>query len=244
MGMALHRVALRYKESAFGFGWILLQPVALTLIFTYIRRIADIPSGGVPYPLFVATGLIAWSFTALAISQSAPVIAGNAAMLKRIAIPKIVLPLSVLVASMVDLGVMILLLIGLFIYFQTTLPVTVLWIPFIFMIHLALLCGLTCLISLVYVFLRDVGFAIPSILQLWFFCSSVFYPASMVPEEFKIIARWNPMTGLIESYRSTLLMGQPPPWDLLGPTIITTFLILAFSLICFSWLEGILADLI
>jgi len=244
LGLAYNRVSLRYKESLLGFSWVLLQPVGLTLIFTYIRRVANISSGEAPYPLFVATGLIAWSFTALAISQSSISVSSYHTVLKRIALPRILLPLSALIATLADLSVMIFLLIGLLIYYQFQLPWTALWVPLIFMVHLMLLLGLSCLLSLANVFMRDIGHGTPHILQLWFFASPVFYPASMVPSEFQALARWNPMTGIIEGYRSVLLMGQPPSPHFFVPAVLVAGFFLVLGLFFFSRAEGNLADFV
>lgn len=239
-----HRIILRYKETALGFGWILLQPVALTVIFNYIRKVASIPTNEVPYPLFVATGLIAWSFTSLAISQSVGALEGNSSLLKRTFLPKILLPLTTIFSTLADLLVMVLLLVGLFIYYGFGLSATALWVFPILAIHLALLIGVCTLLSVANVFLRDIGFAAPHLLWLWFFASPVFYPASMVPEEFKSIARWNPITGLIESYRAVLLGSTHPPMDLFIPAGITTALILIAGLTIFRRLEPVLVDLL
>ena len=107
LDLTFQRVALRYKETFLGFGWILLQPVALTVIFTYIRRVATISSGNIPYPLFAAVGLVGWSFTALAITQSLPSFVANAPMLKRVALPKAVFPVSAVLSTVADLLVML-----------------------------------------------------------------------------------------------------------------------------------------
>lgn len=242
--LAAQRINLRYKETLLGFGWIFLQPVALTLIFNYIRRVAHIPTGDVPYSLFVAVGLVPWSFTSLAVSQSSGVITGNQAILKRVSIPKILLPLSVVISTMADLAVMALLLVGLFLYYGFAIQPTLAWLLMIFSVHLCLLGGIACLISLSSVYLRDMGQAIPHLLWLWFFSSPVFYPLSMVPKEFQAIAKWNPVTGLIESYRAVLLNGNPPPWDLFLPSVAVSFGLLAVGLLVFKAVEGILVDML
>ncbi len=242
--LSLHRVTIRYKETLFGVGWIFLQPVALTLIFYYIfHRFAHIPSGNIPYPLFTATGLVVWSITALVVSQSSGSLTGYADLLKRIALPRIVLPLSVIVATLADFAIMGILLIGLFLYYHVHLSVSMLWVVPIFLIHLMLLVGLSFLFSLSTVFLRDIGYAVGSLLQLWFFASPVFYPSSLVPKEFRTLADWNPMTGLIEGYRHALLGGQPPPMGLLIPAVIVSTGILVVGLVLFRFLEGVLPDM-
>lgn len=242
--LAVQRVTLRYKETLLGFGWIFLQPVALTIIFNYIRRVSDIPTGGVPYTLFVATGLVPWSFTSLAISQSSGCVSGNASVLKRVALPKILMPLSAVFSTLADLLVMAFLLVGLFLYYGLSPSASILWLPLVFGVHLSLLVGLGCLLSLTQVFLRDLGHAIPHLLWLWFFASPVFYPVSMVPREFKGLAMWNPMVGLIEGYRNTLLTGSPPSMDLFIPAMLVSAGILLFGLTAFRIVEGALVDML
>lgn len=242
--LSLHRIALRYKETLFGFGWIFLQPITLTVIFTYIfQRFAPIPVK-IPYPLFAATGLVSWSLTALVVSQSAICLTSQSSLLKRITLPRILFPLSVVVSSIADLGVMVLLLIGLFFYYQHSPSWEIAWALPLLIIHLLFLFGLSCLVSLANVFLKDIGHALPFLLQIWFFASPVFYPASMVPREFKVLALWNPMTGLIEGYRAALLFGQQPPLDSFVPSMIVTILVLAIGLFLFRKVDGVVADLL
>ena len=242
--LAIHRVNLRYKETLLGFGWIFLQPVGLTIIFNYIHRIANIPTGDVPYPLFAAVGLVVWSLTALTTSQSAVTVAGQGYMLKRIALPRILLPLSAVVSSLADLCVMGLMLAGLFMYYHTFPSPEAVWILILLTIHVSLLIGIGCLISLANVFLRDIGQAIPSLLQLWFFASPVFYPSSMVPKDFDMLSRWNPMTGLIEGYRAALLLGKPPPQELLWPAAVISLVLLVIGVASFQRLEGSISDIL
>lgn len=243
--LAAHRISLRYRETVLGIGWIFFQPVALTIIFTYIfKRFAQVSSGAIPYPLFTATGLVAWALTALVVGASTGSLAGNAAILKRMALPRILFPMSTVVAALADLGVMVFLLAAIGVYYQVALPATAPWALVLLATHLALLVGVACLAALANVFLKDVGHAVPSLLQIWFFASPVFYPSSMVPREFSVLARWNPMTGLIEGYRAVLLAGQPPPWSLVGPTMVTTIVVLTLALVTFRRLDGTVADLL
>ncbi|MCM8794469.1 MAG: ABC transporter permease [Candidatus Omnitrophica bacterium] len=240
----IHRISIRYKETMLGFGWILLHPVGLTVIFNYIRRIAQIPVGDVPYPLFTATGLVAWSLTSLVVNQSVGCITSYHLLLKRVALPKIIFPISVILTSIADLLVMMVLLVGLFFYYSYAVSWKSVWVLLPFVTHLGFLIGLSCLISLAVVFLRDIGYAANSILQLWFLASPVFYPSSMVPEEFKWLATWNPMTGLIEGYRSTLLLGQIPDPQSFIPAATIASAMLGLGLFLYRRLEGILADML
>ena len=241
--LMVYRVSLRYKETFFGLGWIFLQPIALTALFTYLfQRFASLPSAGVPYPLFVAAGLVPWSLTALAVSQSAHSITNNQAFLKRVALPRILLPLSAVLATLVDFGAMLTLLAGLLAYHRFSPSWMSGWILPLLGIHLLLLVGLGCLASLANVFLRDVGQAIPLLLQLWLFASPVFYGSSWVPEGVGALTRWNPMTGLIEGYRAVLFQGHSPSPDLMGPLVLVSAGIFAAGVACFQALEGTVAD--
>ena len=242
--LAVNRVNTRYRETVFGFGWIFLQPVALTLVFTYIFHRFTRISSGVPYPLFSATGLIAWSLTSLVVSQSVIILTSAAPLLKRVALPKILLPLSVVVAVLADLCVMAVLLGGLLMYYRITLTWIAAWTFPLLIVHLAFLVGVSCLASVVTVYVRDLAQAVNALLQLWFFASPVFYPISLVPSEFRALAVWNPMAGLIEGYRSVLLFGQPPSADLLGPAVIVTVILLVLGLWAYRSRGGSIVDLL
>ena len=244
--LAWHRITLRYKETVFGFMWIFLQPVALTIIFTYIFHwFARVPSGETPYPLFAAVGLVAWSLTSLVVSQSTICITSQTALLRRVALPKILLPFSVIIATMADLCVMSILLIILFFFFQTHVTWTGwFWLVLVFLTHMMLLTGVACLVSAANVFLKDVGQAVPYLLQLWFFASPVFYPSSLVPRQFKTLAQWNPMGGLIEGYRAALLHGTSPPWELFWPACCVSLIVFWIGISCLKKLETFLSDLL
>ena len=242
--LSLLRINFRYKETLFGYGWFFLQPVALTVIFTYLfNRFALITTGDVPYTLFAAIGLVSWSLTALVVNHSTYCITGLHDMVKRAAFPKILLPLSAVIATGVDLVAMAGLLDILFVYYQVSLSWAVSWIFILGVIHLTLLIGLSCLASLANVFfLRDIGQAIPLLLQLWFFSSPVFYSSSLLPEGFRSLIRWNPMTGLIEGYRSVLLLGHPPPLDFIIPAGLVSLGVFVVGLICFWRVKEIISD--
>ena len=240
------RVRIRYKETLLGFAWFLLQPVALTILFTYLfNRFARIASGDIPYTLFVAMGLVPWSLTALVVTHGAFSLTSQQLLLKRVALPKILLPFSAVVASGVDLAAMIGLLVALFMHYQISLSGQALdWVLVLLGIHVALLVGLSLLVSLANVFFRDVGLALTLLLQLWLFASPVFYPASLFPEELKALVRWNPMTGLIEGYRVTLLLGQTPSLDFMGSAALVSLGVLAVGLVFFWRFEGTVTDLL
>lgn len=239
------RVNLRYKETHLGLGWLFLQPVALTVILTYVfHRFVRISSGEIPYPLFVAVGLVAWLFTSLVISHSAFSLSGHQILLKRVALAKILLPLSTVIATGVDLAAMAGLLGVLFVYYGIFLSWAAGWTLILLAIHLALLIGLSCLASLANVFFRDVGQAIPLLLQLWFFASPVFYSTSTVPGEFHALIKWNPMAGLIEGYRSALLFGEPPSLEFVGPAFLVSIAAVLIGFVSFWRFEGRVTDVL
>jgi lipopolysaccharide transport system permease protein len=178
------------------------------------------------------------------VTHAASCLISHQVILKRVAFPRMLLPFSVVISTMVDLAVMVLLLVGLFVCYQVRPPVSAWFVLPIFAVHLALLVGLGCLFALAHVYVRDVGQALTFLLQLWFFVSPVFYPSSMVPREFKALALWNPMTGLIEGYRSALFLGRAPPLELITPTVIVAVGSLAAGVLLFRRLEGTLSDIL
>jgi lipopolysaccharide transport system permease protein len=241
--LAAFRVKMRYKETFFGYGWFLLQPVGLTVLFTYLFHQFDFfAQDKVPYPLFAALGLVPWSITELVVSQSAFCISHLQELLKRVALPKMLLPLSTVLACGVDLAAMTLLLGALSMYYRIPLFGSVGWTFILVGIHLALLVGLSCLASLTHVFFRDMGQAIPFLLKIWFFSSPVFYSSSLLPAKFLAWARWNPLSGLIEGYRSVLLLGETPPLELMGPAALVSIFVLISGLIIFWRLESKVVD--
>jgi lipopolysaccharide transport system permease protein len=236
---------VRYKQTAIGVSWVILQPLITMVIFTVIfGHLAKMPSDGVWYPVFALTALLPWTYFAQAVSRSGTALVGNANLVSKIYFPRILLPLSVIVAPLVDLALSLVLLFGLLIYAGTPLTWKVVTLPAFIMVAMFTAMGISLFFSAANVRYRDVGHAIPFVIQIWMFVSPIAYPVSLVPEQWRFLYGLNPMAGVIEGFRWALLGQTAPDPIVMAASSLVFVLILIASLVYFRKMERQFADVI
>ena len=214
-----HRIRVRYKQSVLGIAWAVLQPLALMLIFTLaFGRIAKVPSEKVPYPLFVYSGLLIWSFLSTGLSNSAHSVVAHASLITKVYFPREILPLTYLAAAL------------------WALPVVV--------VLAAFATAGAFLLSALQVRFRDVGIAVPLLLYLWLFSTPIGYPLSSVPAAYRPWFLLNPMTGIVESFRRAIVHGMRPELDMLALPVLAAAVLLPISYVVFKRIESTMADVI
>jgi lipopolysaccharide transport system permease protein len=236
-------IKVRYKQAVLGIAWAILQPLMTMVIFSFIfGNLAKLPSDGIPYPLFSYAAVLPWQLFSSALQRSSVSLVGNANLLTKVYFPRLIIPFSAVMASLVDFGIAFLVMIGLMIYYQVWPTILMLWI-----IPLSLLALLTALavslwLSALNVLYRDVQHMIPFLIQFWMYASPVAYSANLIPTgAWRIIYGLNPMAGVIQGFRWALLGAQPP--DILLAVSITIVLILLISgLFYFRRMEKTFAD--
>jgi len=213
--LAWRDVKIRYKQTLLGVIWVLIQPVLMTIIFTvFLGMLARVPTGGKPYPLLVYTGLIPWTFFSSATLGCIYSLVGNANLITKVYFPRILIPTASIMARLLDLMVSFVILIGLLLYYRLVVhyPLTLTWnlaaLPFVIILLTFFTLGLGLLISALNVRYRDVGVALPVLIQLWMFTSPVLYLTDLVPAKWRIYYFLNPLAGLIEGFRASLLGGN------------------------------------
>ena len=241
---AARTLRARYQQSALGWAWAVVQPVAMVAIFTVVfTRFVHIDTGGVPYVLFSYAATVPWTLLANAWSDMAASLVGNLNLVTKIAFPRAALPAAALVARGVDFGIGLALLLLLVLAYGVPPTLQWLWVPLIVTVLLAFVLGLGLACSALNVFYRDVDPAIRLITQVWFYASPVIYPTTLVPEPWRWIYYMNPMAGVIDALRDVLLHGRPPGLPLAvaaGSAVLT----LAAGYLFFRRVEGRLADVI
>jgi lipopolysaccharide transport system permease protein len=236
---------IRYKQTAIGVSWVVLQPLITVAIFTVIfGRLAKMPSDGIWYPVFALTALIPWNFFSQAISRSATALVGNANLVSKVYFPRMVLPLSMVVAPVVDLALSLVLLFGLLLYAGIPLTLKVLALPAFILVTMFTATGIGLFVSAANVKYRDVGHAIPFVIQIWMFVSPIVYPVSLVPEHWRWLYGLNPMAGVIEGFRWALLGQTAPDPIVMGSSCLVFFAVLIAGLIYFRKMERQFADVI
>jgi lipopolysaccharide transport system permease protein len=236
---------LRYRQSAAGVAWAIVPPLvtvgAATVVFD---RVAQINTGTIPYPLFVFAALTPWTFFASSLTFGVPSVALNYQMVTRLAFPRAALPISMVGLALVDLAFAGAAFV-VFVYVTgNSIPLTALWFPVLLLIEMILVVGVVLLGSALNVFARDVKLAIPVLTQLWLFLTPVLYPLSEVPVGLRPWFQLNPMTGVVESFRSILVHGQAPDALVLLPSAAGATALLLFGWWYFSALEHRFADVI
>jgi lipopolysaccharide transport system permease protein len=236
---------VRYKQTAIGVSWVILQPLITMVIFTGIfGHLAKIPSDGVWYPVFALTALLPWTYFSQAVSRSATALVGNANLVSKIYFPRILLPLSMIIAPLVDLALSLGLLFAMLFYAGIPLTWRVITLPAFVILAMLTAIGISFFVSAANVKYRDVGHAMPFLVQVWMFVSPIAYPVSLVPEHYRPLYGLNPMVGVIEGFRWALLGHAAPDPFVMSASAVVFLLIVVASLIYFRKMEREFADVI
>lgn len=239
-------IKVRYKQTGLGIAWALVQPFFMMVVFTiFFGRLAKIPSNGLPYPIFVYTALLPWTFFATSLTQSANSLVGNASMLQKVYFPRLALPLSAVLAALVDFGLAFLILFGMMAYYGIYPdPVAViLGLPLFLALAIVTALGVGLVLAGLNVRYRDVQYTLPFLVQLWLLATPVAYPATLLDEPWRTILGVNPMAGVVEGFRWALL-GQDPPGALVFVSAGIALALLAGGLVYFRRVQTLLADVI
>jgi ABC-type polysaccharide/polyol phosphate export permease len=208
--MTKRDLLLRYKQSIMGFGWAIFMPLVNTLVFSIVfMRIAPIDTG-LPYPLFVFTGLLAWNFFASSLKFAVNSLTTNASLVTKVYFPRAIFPFSSVIVCFVDFLVASIALLPLMIYYHVIPTWNLLWLPAVLTVHLAFTAGIALLLAMGNLFYRDVKYLFEIVLTVWMFATSVLYPVEMIGGRLGAIMRANPMTPIIDAYRDVLLRGESP----------------------------------
>ncbi len=243
--LSVHRVKVRYKQSLLGFSWAILQPLSLMLIYTVVFSIiARVPSGKTPYAVFAYTALLLWTFFSTALTNATSGLVSHAHLVTKVYFPREILPLTYVIAALFDLMVASSVLSALMIYYNVQLTFYALYAIPIVLVLAVFVTAIAFLFSATQVRFRDVGVAMPLLLQLWMFATPVVYPLDQVPKRFLALYMLNPMVGVIENFRRVILDGAPPNFRALGISALISVLLLPVSYIYFKRVEATVADII
>jgi lipopolysaccharide transport system permease protein len=238
------QIGVQYKQAILGIGWAVLSPLLSTLVFTFVfGNLAAIPSEGLPYPLFVLSGLITWQYFARAITSGSISIWGNSHIITKVYFPRMILPLSAVLAGLVDYVVNLTVLLLLMAFYGRTPGVEVLLLPVFLVLATMMGFALSLWLSALNALYRDIGFMIPIALQAWMFLTPVIYPTGLVPPGWTWLLHLNPMTAVVQGARWAVLPDATPP-DLLGLALLAAEFVLLFlgGVVTFHKIDAILAD--
>jgi lipopolysaccharide transport system permease protein len=237
-------VKVRYKQTLLGAAWAILQPLFMMIIFSIMfGRLGGVNTGGVPYPIFVLAALVPWTFFSNTITASGNSLVGSSHLITKVYFPRLIVPAAAMMAGLVDFMIAFMLLVIMMIYYRVPLTMQVLFLPVLVLLTALFGLGVGTWMSALNVKYRDVRFALPFLIQLWLFVSSVIIPSSSLPQKLRWALLLNPMSAIIEGYRSALF-GLPFDWPALGVATAFTIGMLFYSVYSFGKAERSFADII
>jgi len=243
--MVWRDIKVRYKQSALGAAWAILQPFLTMVVFTFLfGKMADIPSDGIPKPVFYYSALLPWLYFSGAINKSGQSLVANSNLLTKVYFPRVTIPASSVMGGLVDFAIASVILAGMMVYYQFVPTLELLLWPLLVVLLVALAFGVGMIFAAVNVRYRDVQYALPFCVQLLMFLSPVIYPANIISEDWQFLFALNPLTGIIEAFRASLVPSTTVDWKLLGIAAGMTVLILAVSTVYFKRTERSFADII
>jgi lipopolysaccharide transport system permease protein len=242
--LAWRDVKVRYKQTAIGVLWAILQPALTTAIFTVIfSQLARFDSPGVAYPLFALSGFTLWLFVFNSISFASNSLVGNANLVTKIYFPRLIVPIAATLAGLIDLALGFAVLLVLMVYYGAASSPQILLAPLFVGLAVLLAISFGMLFSALNVRFRDVKFALPFALQIWMFLSPIFYPLDILSEKARFVFAFNPLTGILQGFRAAVFGGEFD-WFAIGVSVAVTFALTVAALFIFKRMEDDFADLI
>jgi lipopolysaccharide transport system permease protein len=238
-------IKIRYKQTVIGAAWAVLQPILTMLVFSlFFGKLAKIPSGGLPYPIFYYSALLPWMYFSTAMQNATNIVVEHQRVITKIYFPRVVLPISSVLPGLLDFVISFGVFIVMMAYYRIVPTRAVLWLPAFMLLAILTSLGVGLWLSALNALYRDVRYVVPFLVQFWMFASPVAYPSSLVPAKWRWLYGLNPMAGVIEGFRWSLTgHGQPP--DILLVASSAAVLLLVFSgLVYYHAVEGTMADVV
>ena len=236
-------IKVRYAQSAIGIGWAVVQPLFYMLVFTVVfGRLARIQSDGAPYAVFAFTALVPWTYFANAVSEGAASLIVNANMISKIYFPRLILPMSIVVARLADFAIALVILAALMAWYHIIPGERIAILPLLILLMVFTAAGLGLWLAALAVQYRDVNYATTFGMQLLMYAAPVVYPVSLVPADVQMLYAVNPMVGVIEGFRAALLETRPVPWDFIAIGSVTALIVAVSGAFYFRRKEQIFAD--
>ena len=243
--LAWRDIKVRYKQTVLGATWAILQPLATMIVFSlFFGRLAGIESDGAPYPIFAFTALVPWTFFAYGMVQSANSLVGSENLIKKVYFPRLIIPLSTVLSGVVDFCLAFLILLVLMLFYGISLTLNILWLPLFMALAVVTALGVGLWLAALNIQYRDVRYTIPFLTQLWMFITPIAYPASLLPGSWRTLYAINPMVGVVEGFRWSLLGTGSRPGLMFGVSGVASLLLLISGAFYFRRMEATFADVI
>jgi lipopolysaccharide transport system permease protein len=236
---------VRYKQTVVGAAWAVIQPFLTMLIFSlFFGKLAHIPSGGLPYPIFYYSALLPWMYFASSLQNATNKIVENQNVITKVYFPRLILPISGTVSGLVDFGISFLMFVAIMIYYRIHPGWAILMLPVFLLLAVLTALGVGLWLSALNAIYRDVRYIVPFLVQFWMFASPVVYPSSLVPTKWRWLYGLNPMAGVIEGFRWSLTGTGDPPNRMLLVSSVAVVGVLLGGLMYFQKMETTVADVV
>ena len=242
--LTLRDVKVRYKQTALGAAWAVIQPLFMMLVFSlFFGRLAKVPSDGIPYPIFTFCALLPWQLFAHALTESSNSLVANERLITKVYFPRLVVPMSAVLGGLVDFAVAFVILLVMMFYYGIVPTWAIVALPAFILLAIMTALGVGLWLSALNVKYRDVRYTINFLIQFWLFATPVAYPSSLVPERWRALYGLNPMAGVVDGFRWALL-GKQPPGAMLAVSVGVVVAILIGGLYYFRRMEQEFADVV
>ncbi len=242
--MIWRSIKVLYAQTIMGFAWAIFNPLIQLIVFTVVfGRIAKIPTEGIPYVLFAAVGLIPWTYMSEATIQSSQSLVTGQQMLGKVYFPRLIFPFTPVFAKLLDFIISLVIIAILMVWYRVPITVNLLYFPFFLLLMICVPLAAGLWLSALAIRFRDVKYAIPLIVRMLMYSAPIVYSASTVPEKYRLVYSLNPIVGVIEGLRASLL-GLPIPWMFIWPGTVVSLIMLIVGIFYFHYMEKIFVDVI
>lgn len=243
--LALRDILVRYKQAVIGIAWSILQPLFMMIVFSVIfGRLARLPSDGVPYPILTFAALLPWQFFAHSMSSSSQSVVSSAAIITKVYFPRLIIPTSAVISGAIDFCISFIILIGMMVWYRTVPTMNIVYLPMFLLLAFMAALAVGLWLSALNVEFRDVFYVVPFLVQAGQYISPVAYSSTIIPEKWKLLYSLNPMAGVIDGFRWSILGTAAPNWTGTIISVVSIVVIFTGGLLYFRKMERTFADVI
>lgn len=238
-------IKVRYKQTVLGVAWAIVQPFFTMLVFSlFFGKLANVPSDGIPYPIFSYAALVPWTFFANGLTQASNSLVGSANLIKKVYFPRLAIPIATVLSGVVDFILAFVVLVGMMAYFGFAPTINILWLPLLLLLALVTSLGVSLWLSAMNVEFRDVRYIVPFLTQFWLFATPIAYPSSLLQKPWQTLYGINPMVGVVEGFRWALLGTKTAPGAIVFVSALTAVALLIGGALYFRRMEKTFADIV
>ncbi len=238
-------VKVRYKQTVLGVAWVIIQPLATTLIFTVIfGNLAKIPSDNLPYALFALGGLAPWNYFSSAFARGSTSLVGSAHLISKVYFPRLIIPIASVLGGLVDFAIVLGLVFALMFFYGIVPSFAILALPLYILMAIVTALGVSLWLSALNVQYRDVSYLVPFVVQFWLYATPIVYPSSLVPSQWRLFYSLNPMVSVVEGFRWTLFGSGEPPGAMLAVSMSVVLMLMISGAFFFKRMEKTFADVV